>query len=178
MLNCFKVVAKEEGVTGFFKGLAPSSLKVRASPVGQNFIILQLSCMAFIKRDPMSIFKNKPCYGSNHAPCIFKVFLDTTMTMIDYHEKLPCQISGQVNQTPKQTYCISFVSFKLHIKFCLLLLLLKNLFMFWLKQTFVSFMQAGLSVALIFCSYEQCLAVIRGYVHDEETQVTTSTASR
>ena len=40
MLNCFKVVAKEEGVTGFFKGLAPSSLKVRASPAGQNFTIL------------------------------------------------------------------------------------------------------------------------------------------
>lgn len=34
MLNCFKVVAKEEGITGFFKGLAPSTLKVRTLCVG------------------------------------------------------------------------------------------------------------------------------------------------
>lgn len=31
MLNCFKVVAKEEGVAGFFKGLAPSTLKAGLS---------------------------------------------------------------------------------------------------------------------------------------------------
>ena len=29
MLDCFKVVAREEGATGFFKGLAPSTLKVQ-----------------------------------------------------------------------------------------------------------------------------------------------------
>ena len=28
MIDCFKVIAKEEGATGFFKGLAPSTLKV------------------------------------------------------------------------------------------------------------------------------------------------------
>jgi len=64
MLNCFKVVAKEEGITGFFKGLAPSTLK------------------------------------------------------------------------------------------------------------------AGLSVALIFCTYEQCLSVIRGYIHDEEAPVAAPASTR
>ena len=28
MINCFKIVAKEEGLHGFFKGLAPSTVKV------------------------------------------------------------------------------------------------------------------------------------------------------
>ena len=28
MIDCFKVIAKEEGTAGFFKGLAPSTLKV------------------------------------------------------------------------------------------------------------------------------------------------------
>lgn len=28
MIDCFKVIGKEEGATGFFKGLAPSTLKV------------------------------------------------------------------------------------------------------------------------------------------------------
>ena len=28
MIDCFKVIAKEEGAAGFFKGLAPSTLKV------------------------------------------------------------------------------------------------------------------------------------------------------
>ena len=29
MVNCFKVVVKEEGATAFFKGLTPSTVKVR-----------------------------------------------------------------------------------------------------------------------------------------------------
>jgi len=29
MLDCFRVILKEEGSAGFFKGLAPSTIKVR-----------------------------------------------------------------------------------------------------------------------------------------------------
>lgn len=29
MLDCFRVILREEGSAGFFKGLAPSTIKVR-----------------------------------------------------------------------------------------------------------------------------------------------------
>ena len=38
MFNCFKIVAKEEGVHGFFKGLAPSTCKVHAFFVVSLFL--------------------------------------------------------------------------------------------------------------------------------------------
>ena len=38
--------------------------------------------------------------------------------------------------------------------------------------------QAGLSVALIFCAYEQCLAMIRSYIHEEELPAVTSESRR
>lgn len=39
-----------------------------------------------------------------------------------------------------------------------------------------STIKAGLSVALIFCTYEQCLMIARGYIHDDDVPVTTSTS--
>lgn len=41
-----------------------------------------------------------------------------------------------------------------------------------------STVKAGLSVALIFCTYEQCLTVVRGYIHDDEVPVATPASSR
>ncbi|KAL9988345.1 hypothetical protein ACROYT_G002780 [Oculina patagonica] len=39
-----------------------------------------------------------------------------------------------------------------------------------------STIKAGLSVAIIFCTYEQCLQIARGYIHEEDVPATTSTS--
>lgn len=41
-----------------------------------------------------------------------------------------------------------------------------------------STLKAGFSVALIFCTYEQCLAMIRSYIHEEELPAVTSESRR
>jgi len=44
------------------------------------------------------------------------------------------------------------------------------------EPEFFTLFQAGLSVALIFCTYEQCLMMARGYIHDDDVPVSTSTS--
>ena len=85
MLNCFKVVAKEEGVAGFFKGLAPSTLKVRTSRVRHDHLETYLvRLILWHQRHPFSVLTRLlwTSYARNTCACFVSTLIMSLLTSL------------------------------------------------------------------------------------------------